>query len=152
VQARRRFWIELGSSLVGDQNRLNPGDVDDERIGASRRRSDIASFFASSVVNPYLSEGVFRPTGETLRQIQDRVLPLGSIIHGVTVINDNTRVPLYLRTDGWFTLDMLGGLQLGEGWSLAFGATNLLDRNYRVHGSGVDSPGTNVFLGLRWLF
>ena len=152
VPSGRRLWLEFGGTLVGPQTRFSASDLDDERIGASRRRSDIASFFGSAVVSSYVNGGIFVPTGENLRQIQDRVLPLGSTINGVTIANDNSRVPLYSLTSGWFTADVRGGFQLGENWSLGFGVLNLEDRNYRIHGSGIDSPGVRGFLGLRWLF
>ena len=29
---------------------------------------------------------------------------------------------------------------------------NLADRNYRIHGSGTDSPGFNTALGVRYIF
>jgi outer membrane receptor protein involved in Fe transport len=29
---------------------------------------------------------------------------------------------------------------------------NLLDKNYRVHGSGIDAPGINFYLRVRWRF
>ena len=32
------------------------------------------------------------------------------------------------------------------------GIGNLLDKNYRLHGSGVDAPGWNAFANLRFVF
>jgi outer membrane receptor protein involved in Fe transport len=56
------------------------------------------------------------------------------------------------RTAGWFTAALNGGWTLGESVVLHFGVENFLDRNYRIHGSGVDMPGANVFAGIRWFF
>jgi hemoglobin/transferrin/lactoferrin receptor protein len=119
-----KYWLELRSRFAGSQYRLNGGDIDDDRIGASRRRSDIATFFKGGFVRPYLlagadgnfgtSDDLFSPTAETLRQIQDRVLPIGTTINGVTVVNDSTRVPLYLGTDSWWTIDINGDILLAK--------------------------------------
>ncbi|MDZ7636824.1 MAG: TonB-dependent receptor [Bryobacterales bacterium] len=156
----RRPWLQLAGRFAGAQTRLSGGDLDDERIGASRRRSDIADFFRGSRNAALLVPGadgipgnaddLFLPTGETLRQIQDRVLPLGATIQGVTVANDGTRVPLYSSTAGWFAADILGGYPLTERMQLNFGVQNLFDANYRQHGSGIDMPGTNAFAGLSY--
>ena len=62
--------------MSGAQDRLSGGDRDDERIGASRRRQDIADFYNSA-------RGAQVQTGETLLQIQNRVLP---------GVSDSTRV------------------------------------------------------------
>ncbi len=158
----RELWLELRSRFAGHQSHLSGGDIDDDRVGASRRRSDIASFFRSGNVIGYIQPGadgrlgtsddVFSPTGETLRNIQDRVLPIGAVVNGVRVVDDSTRVPLHLKAAGWWSLELSGGIPIGERTSLHFGLGNLLDRNYRVLGSGVDAPGLNAFLGLRYLF
>ena len=149
----RRPWLELSLAASGAQERLSGGDRDDERIGASRRRRDIADFFQGARVRPYLdAAGVFAPTGETLREIQDRVLPLGATIGGVRVANDDSRVPLYLRTAGWAAVNLRGGLPLGERTQLLFGVDNALDRNYRAHGSGMDAPGRSAYAGVRFAF
>jgi outer membrane receptor protein involved in Fe transport len=157
-----RYWIEVRGRFAGSQYRLSGGDIDDDRVGASRRRSDIATFFRGGYVASYLLAGtdgklgtaddIFSPTGETLKQIQDRVLPIGTTINGVKVVNDSTRAPLYLGTDGWWTLDLSGGWNLGENSKLNFGLTNLLDKNFRSHGSGIDAAGINAFVGLRYSF
>ncbi|MCC6539857.1 MAG: TonB-dependent receptor [Bryobacterales bacterium] len=141
---QRRLWVEGALSAAGAQRRLSGGDLDDERIGASRRRQDIADFFAGARVAPYLDPaGRFTPTGETLRQIQDRVLP------GVA---DTVRVPLYTSTAGWVSLAVRAGVPLTERVTLHLALENLADRQYRLHGSGVDAPGRNAYLALRYLW
>lgn len=149
----RRYWVEGSMHAAGAQRRLSGGDLDDERIGASRRRSDIAAFFQGARVQPYLdSEGRFTPTGETLREIQDRLLALGAVVNGVRVADDNTRVPLYLSTAGWVSLNVNAGLPLTERLSVLMALTNIADRNYRFHGSGIDAPGVNAYAGFRFIF
>ncbi len=142
--ASRPFWVEAAVVCAGAQTRLSGGDFDDERIGASRSRNDIAAFFSGAVASDYIRDGVFMPTAETLPAIQARVLP------GVT--SDSMRVPLYWSTAGWATLDLRGGWRLSERTTLYVGINNVLDRNYRVHGSGVDAPGVNPYVRLRWMF
>jgi hypothetical protein len=56
----------------------------DERIGASRRRSDITDFFQAALISSLMllggngrlgtADDVFAPTDETVAQIRDRVL------------------------------------------------------------------------------
>jgi outer membrane receptor protein involved in Fe transport len=141
---RRRYWIEWAASAAGTQRRLSGGDVDDERIGASRRRRDIADFFAGSRVAPLLDgAGRFTPTGETLRQIQDRVLP---------GLDDNLRVPLYGSTAGWVTAAVRAGVPVGERMTIHAAIENLADRQYRLHGSGIDAAGRNAYVGFRYLW
>ncbi|MEW5978812.1 MAG: TonB-dependent receptor [Acidobacteriota bacterium] len=157
-----RLWIQMGGTLVGPQRKLSPGDRSDERIGAERSRRDIASFFNSARVKPYLrpgedgltgtSDDLFFLTGETLGQIQDRVLPLGSLVNGTTITNWDTRVPLFWKTPGYFVMNLSGGIGLGEHSSLTFAVSNLMDRNYRVHGSGIDSPGISFYLAYKIRF
>jgi outer membrane receptor protein involved in Fe transport len=150
----RRPWFEVSLAAAGAQDRFSGGDRDDERIGASFRRADIASFYRGSRVAPYLdpATGVFRPTGESLTRIQDRVLPIGSSVNGVTVMDNNTRVPLYLSTAGWATVNLRTGIPIGERWQAMAALENILDRNYRMHGSGVDAPGISAYVSLRFRF
>jgi outer membrane receptor protein involved in Fe transport len=148
----RRPWFEISLTAAGAQRLLSGGDIDDERIGASLRRRDIQDFFTGSRVAPYLNGAVFTPTGETLAQLQNRVLPIGVFVNGVRVVNDTTRVPLYLSTAGWCTLNARSGFSLGERWQVIAALENLLDRNYRFHGSGFDAPGISAYLSLAYRF
>jgi outer membrane receptor protein involved in Fe transport len=149
---RKGIWMQAAVQAAARQTRLNAADFDDERMGASRRRADIATFFASAVAAPYITGSIFQPTGENLRQIQDRVLPLGTMINGVSIANDQSRVPMLARTAGWTTVNLSFGIPLGERLAVRGGVGNALDSNYRVHGSGVDGAGRNVFAGLRYAF
>lgn len=139
----RRPWVEASVESAGRQDRLSGGDRDDERIGASFRRADIASFYRG---------GRTIPVSESLLAIQNRVLPIGATINGVRIVDDNTRVPLYLTTAGWASFHVRSGIPLTERLDLIAALENILDKNYRLHGSGIDSPGRNLFLRLRWRF
>lgn len=155
----RLSWIEVSAQLSDAQTALSGGDITDERIGGARRRSDITDFFQGTLASPYIGPGaddragtsddVFMPTGETLAQIRDRVLPLGATINGVTVATDGTRVPLYTATAGFVSLNVGAGFTIAGPVRLDVSLSNVLDRNYRIHGSGVDSPGINLFARLR---
>ena len=151
-------WIEASAWFSGEQELLSGGDVTDERIGAARRRSDITAFFQGGLVSPFISarrdgvlgstDDVFAPTGETAAQIRDRVLPIGTTINGVTVVDDSTRVPLYTRTPGFVSFNLRAGFTLSNYLNLTLALMNAFDRNYRVHGSGVDAPGRSAFAGV----
>ena len=150
--------VEAHLRSSGAQEHLSGGDLTDERIGASRRRGDITDFFQGGLVSPFVRPGsdgrlgtdddVFAPTSETLAQIRDRVLPIGATINGVRITDDNTRVPLYLRTPAFVALHLRMGVTMGKHVGVNLALDNALDRNYRVHGSGVDAAGINVFAGL----
>jgi outer membrane receptor protein involved in Fe transport len=141
----RRPWLEGLVAASGAQRRLSGGDLDDERIGASRSRRDIADFFNGAIVTPQVdARGVFVPTGETLTGIQNRVLP--------SVNSDTLRIPLSTSTPGWTSVELRGGFPLTEQVRLGFGVLNLFDSNYRIHGSGVDAPGRAAWLSIRYVF
>jgi len=70
-------------------------------------------------------------------------------VRGIAV---NTRVPLYLSNAGWATVNARAGMPPGENRMITAALENVADRNYRIHGSGVDSPGRSAYLSLRWQF
>jgi len=56
-------------------------------------------------------------------------------------------------TAGWavFNVDVGGSLsRYVEGTTWSFGLHNLLDQQYRIHGSGLDAPGFGAILTLSW--
>lgn len=56
-------------------------------------------------------------------------------------------------SDGWFTLDLdVGGPIDDRGSTWFVGVHNLLDHDYRVHGSGFDAPGIGLVGGIRVTF
>ncbi len=158
----KKQWIELSGIFSGAQRRLSGGDITDERIGAARRRRDITDFFQGSLVRRFINAGadgvfgtaddVFTPTGETAAQIQDRALPIGAVVNDVKIVDDNTRAPLYAQTAGFASLNLRGGIAIAENVGLNIALMNFLDRNYRIHGSGLDAPGINLFVGLKFSF
>jgi outer membrane receptor protein involved in Fe transport len=128
------YWVETFSYWSDKQGRLSSIELADQRIGATRSRSSIAAFFNNgAVARGLVSGGILLPTGETLSQVQDRVLGVGV-----------TSAPLFTKTPGYATLNFRGGYRLGEGQEFIWVFENVLDRNYRLHGSGVDSPGRNL--------
>ncbi len=142
--ASRRWWLEGAAMALGPQRRLSGGDLDDERIGASRSAADIASFFAGTRAAELRDGDRLRLTGETLAEVQQRVLGAGAA--------STARVPLFLNTAGWLRLDVRGGRSIGERWQISGAVENLMDGNYRVHGSGMDAAGINAYASLqfRW--
>ncbi len=112
--------------------------------------------------NGAVARGLVRPdaagilrlvqTGETLLQVQNRVLTIGRTINGVTVEDDSTDAPLYTSTAGFVTFNLRAGYRLSERHTLIFGVENILDKNYRINGSGIDSPGVNAMLRYSFRF
>jgi hemoglobin/transferrin/lactoferrin receptor protein len=129
---RSRAWAEATLWLAATQDRLSANDMLQPRIGGTRTRTEIADFFNNgAVARGLVAGGLLIPTGETLSQVQNRVL--GSA----------TSAPLYTSHAGYSVVGARGGLRLGP-HSVTLVAENLLDGNYRTMGSGVDGPGFNV--------
>ncbi len=52
-------------------------------------------------------------------------------------------------TAGWATLNFRAGWQPDPHWALQLDLENVLDKNYREHGSGIDAKGINAIASLR---
>ena len=145
--AGRRYWVEPYVRVALDQDRLSSLDLGDRRTGASRSRSSIASFFNNGARARGLigagadgvagtADDVLIATGETLAQIQARVLGTAS------------SSSLYTRVDGFTVLGVRGGLRLGESFDVLLDLANLTDTNYRGISWGVDAPGFGAYMRL----
>ena len=75
--------------------------------------------------------GVLLATGETLADVQNRVLGTAA------------SAPLYTTQPG-FVVFGLRGFPPHSAFDVAVLAENLGDVNYRIYGSGLDAPGANV--------
>jgi outer membrane receptor protein involved in Fe transport len=52
-------------------------------------------------------------------------------------------------TSRWATMGVRASWDYQNRWQVALGVENVFDKQYRVHGSGLDAPGQNVLLSVR---
>lgn len=52
----------------------------------------------------------------------------------------------------WFTLNLHGSYQLNKNFSFQAGIDNILDTQYRTFASGINAPGRNVFVAVRFRY
>jgi outer membrane receptor protein involved in Fe transport len=136
-----RAWVEGVMSFARAQTRLNPGDVSDARIGALRTRASIASYFNGTATDLGLVKGgVLLETGETLAEVQNRVL-------GTAASSS-----LFTEAPGFVVFGARAAFRLLPRLDVTVIGENLTDRNYRLYGSGVDSPGINLAVRTRYRF
>lgn len=138
-----RVWVEPYLHAALAQDRLSSLDLGDRRTGAARSRTSIAAFFnngarARGLVGngpdgaPSTADDVFLQTGETLLQIQNRVLGTANSSSLVTEI------------PGYVTFNLRGGYRLAPGHEIQVDLENLSDENYRGISWGIDAPGRNL--------
>jgi hemoglobin/transferrin/lactoferrin receptor protein len=138
-----RWWVEPYAHLAWKQPHLSSLDLGDRRTGAARSRANIRSFFLNgAAARGWIGRGsdgtfgtaddVLTATGETLAQIQDRVLGVG--------VN---AAPLFSEIPGYAAAGVRGGLRLGP-HEILIDVENLTDENYRGISWGMDAPGRGV--------
>ncbi len=150
----KRFWVEAYANAAGRQDRLSSLDVADRRTGGARTRAQIQNFFRRGACVRGLTTlgttgcgsagGILVATGETLAQVQDRVLPLGAAINGVLILNNDTAVPLFSAIPGYGLVGIRGGLRFKEHHQLNFDLENIADKGHRAPGWGIDGPGRSL--------
>ncbi len=139
--ARQRLFVEGYADAARRQTRLSSLALSDRRIGATRSRTSIANFFARGARVRGLTDGtVLLATGETLEQVQRRVLGTAS------------SAPLFTAIPGYAVFGLRVGAPLGARTDLFADFYNLADRNYRGMGWGIDAPGRGVAVKLRRMF
>ena len=161
-QPRSRFYIEGYSTLAGRQNRLSSLDLADRRTGGARSRTNIQNFFRRGACVRGLTTpgptgcgsagGILIPTGETLAQVQNRLLPIGATINGVRVVNNDTMVPLFPYVPGYGLVGVRGAFKFGEGSEIFVDFENIFDKSYRGISWGIDGAGRGVTLRYRYEF
>ena len=133
-RAGSRSWIELYTNFAAPQRRFSDNDISQARIGGIRTREEIAGFFTGgAIARGLVRNGILVATGETLAQVQLRVLGPG--------LQPNQ---LFTKNPGFALLNLRGGFRIGERSSITVILENMLDKNYRTMGSGIDGPGTNA--------
>jgi outer membrane receptor protein involved in Fe transport len=161
--ARKRYWVEAYATLAGRQDRLSTLDIADRRTGATRTRAQIQNFFRRGACVRGLTTpgangqcltagGTLVATGETLRQVQDRLLPIGATVGGVRIVDDQTAVPLYTAIPGYGLFNLRGGYRFSESQEIAFDFENIGDKSHRAPGWGVDGPGRSITARYRYRF
>jgi hemoglobin/transferrin/lactoferrin receptor protein len=53
---------------------------------------------------------------------------------------------------GYEVFTLRGGYRVTKDLTVTAAVENLSDEDYRIHGSGVNEPGTNVVLSADWTF
>ena len=141
----RRFWVEPYLHAAARQERLSTLDLGDRRTGASRSRSSIASFFTNGArARGLVSSGpdgvagnaddVLLPTGETLAEVQARVLP------------DGVEASLFEALPGYVVFGVRGAVRFATRHEILFDLENLGDVSYRGISWGLDAPGRGAYV------
>jgi hemoglobin/transferrin/lactoferrin receptor protein len=139
----RRWWVEPHANIAGKQTHLSSLDLGDRRTGAGRSRASIQAFFRNGArARGWISPGpdgtintaddTLIATGETLAQVQDRVLGAG--------VNSSSLFP---ELPGYFVIGVRGGMRLGK-HEILVDLENLGDENYRGISWGMDAPGRGI--------
>jgi outer membrane receptor protein involved in Fe transport len=140
---KARYWVEGYAHAAARQTRLSSLDREDRRTGASRSRASIAAFFANGARSRGLvgngadaiagtADDVLTATGETLAQIQARVL-------GTAASSS-----LYDAVPGYAVFGVRGGFRIARTHEVTVDVENVGDKNYRGISWGVDAPGFGV--------
>jgi outer membrane receptor protein involved in Fe transport len=147
----QKYWVETYSSLAGKQTRLSSLDLADRRTGAIRSRANIQNFFRRGACVRGLTTvgtngqcnsagGTLRATGETLAQVQTRLLGTAD------------SAPLFRAIPGYGLINLRGGFRFNEAHEITMDFENIADKSHRAPGWGIDGPGRSVTARYRFRF
>lgn len=148
----KHYWIEFYSTLADRQNRLSSLNLSDRRTGGTRTRAQIQNFFrrgacVRGLVAPGADgrcgtgdETVLLLTGETLAQVQNRVLGTAN------------SAPLFPYLPGYGLINLRGGFRLGERSEIGIDFENITDKSYRGPSWGIDGPGRSISFRYNYKF
>ncbi|MDQ3179592.1 MAG: TonB-dependent receptor, partial [Acidobacteriota bacterium] len=148
----KKYWIEAYTTLANRQDRLSSLDLSDRRTGAPRSRTQIANFFRRGACVRGLTnnpdgvcgtgdETILLATGETLAQVQNRVLGVG--------VNSSQ---LFTYLPGYGLFNLRGGFTVNENSKVFIAFENILDQQYRNPSWGVDGAGRSLTVQYRYKF
>ena len=149
--SNKPFWLEFYSTLASKQDRLSSLDLSDRRTGATRSRSQIANFFRRGACVRGLTnnpdrvcgsgdETILLLTGETLPQVQNRVLGTAN------------SAPLFTYLPSYAIVNLRGGIRFGEKSQVFLAFENIFDRPYRNPSWGIDGAGRSFSVAYRVRF
>ena len=138
-----RWWVQPYLHAAAEQSNLSTLDLSDRRTASPRNRTNMRAFFLNGATNRGwvgagpdgamgTADDVLTATGETIAQIQDRVLGVG--------VNSGV---LFSAVPSYVTLGVRGGLRFGP-HQILIDAENLSDQNYRGISWGIDAPGRGI--------
>ena len=151
---RSRFWVEAYSTLAAKQDRLSSLDLSDRRTGAPRSRSQIQNFFLRGACVRGLTTpgstgicgsggGILIATGETVIQVQDRLLP---------DLDNSISVPLFTSLPSYGLANLRGGITINEKANIFWAFENIFDSFHRNPSWGIDGAGRNFTAQFRYKF
>ncbi len=148
--AGRHYWIEGYSTLAARQSRLSTLDLSDRRTGATRTRTSIQNFFRRGACVHGLTTpgptgcgsagGILIATGETVAQVQNRVL--GSA----------QSAPLFTYLPGYGLFNVRGGYRFNESSEITLDFENITDQAHRNVSWGIDGPGRSITVRYHYRF
>jgi hemoglobin/transferrin/lactoferrin receptor protein len=138
-----RWWVEPYSGFAWKQSNLSTLDLGDRRTGSGRSRASIQAFFNNGARArgwigpgadnaPGTADDVLIATGETLAQVQNRVLGVG--------VNSSS---LFTAVPAYAMIGVRAGFRVRP-HEIVVDAENITDENYRGISWGVDAPGFGV--------
>ncbi|MDX2039685.1 MAG: TonB-dependent receptor [Acidobacteriota bacterium] len=149
--AKSNYWIEAYTNLAGRQDRLSTLDLADRRTGATRSRAAIQNFFrrgacVRGITTPGTNGqcnsagGTLKVTGETLAQVQTRLL--GTM----------DSAPLFTAIPGYGLVNLRGGFRFDDRSKISIDLENIADKSHRAPGWGVDGPGISLTVRYQYQF